>query len=131
MSDNFPIKPELLAPLSLAYLGDAVLELMVRDKLVEGVALTPASLNNRARSFVSAVAQSEAYYKLLPHLTEEEEYVIKRGRNAKSSQTPKSATPAEHHNATGLEALFGYLYLLKRRERLEEIFDLCYKSNEV
>ena len=111
----------------LAYLGDAVFELMVRDMLLKnGVPFH--SLSRRAKSYVSAVAQSEMYHKIFGHLTEDEQAIIKRGRNLHSSSRAKSARVSEYRHATGLEALFGYLHVSGDFERMNEIFGLCVKE---
>ncbi len=111
---------------SLAYLGDCVLELCVRQYLVKRGLSSSASLNKKALEFVRATAQAEAMKRLLPHLTEEEEAVFRRGRNVGHTNTPKSATVAEYRAATGMEALFGWLHLAERRDRIDELFLLAY-----
>ena len=106
-------------PLTLAYMGDAVFEL-----------LTP-ELNRLARGYVTAVAQSAAVERLLPLLDEDETAVYKRGRNAKSAHAPKSAGAVEYRRATGLECLFGYLYLAGRIERARALFEAVCASEPV
>ena len=108
----------------LAYLGDSVLELMTRRRLLERGLTTTGALNREARNYVTAVAQSAALDKILPALDDEEEYAYKRGRNANDISPPHSATVAEYRRATGLEALFAYLYLKGRTERMDELFEL-------
>lgn len=112
---------------SLAYLGDCVLELCVRQHLVRQGFSSSASLNKRALEFVRATAQANAMKHLLPHLSEEEEAVFRRGRNIGHTNTPKSATVAEYRAATGMEALFGWLHLAGRTERIAELFALAYE----
>lgn len=107
--------------LTLAYLGDAVYELLVRDYLLSQAAVKPAKLHKRALSLVSAPAQFEAYKAIASLLTPEEKAVFTRGRNAKIS-VGKSRDPVIHCHATGLEALFGYLHLMKNEERTEQLF---------
>ena len=111
---------------SLAYLGDCVLELCVRQHLVKEGLSSSATLNKRALDFVRATAQAEAMKRLLPHLSEEEEAVFRRGRNIGHTNTPKSATVAEYRAATGMEALFGWLHLAGRQDRIERLFALAY-----
>ncbi|MBQ9783614.1 MAG: ribonuclease III [Clostridia bacterium] len=111
---------------SLAYLGDCVLELCVRQHLVRQGLSSSATLNKQALAFVRATAQANAMKNLLPHLTEEEEAVFRRGRNIGHTNTPKSATVAEYRAATGMEALFGWLHLAGRQERIGELFALAY-----
>lgn len=95
-------------PLTLAYMGDAVFELLTRERIVLAGEKPPAELNRLARGYVTAVAQSAAVERLLPLLDEDETAVYKRGRNAKSAHAPKSAGAVEYRRATGLSGLFGY-----------------------
>ena len=111
---------------ALAYLGDAVLEVLVRTRLVEAGYTSSRALNARALAFVRAGEQAKAMERLLPYLTEEEEAVYRRGRNIGHTHTPKSATVGEYRHATGMEALFGYLAMTERRERIKELFALAY-----
>ncbi|MBE6555477.1 MAG: ribonuclease III [Ruminococcaceae bacterium] len=111
---------------ALAYLGDSVIELAVRRRLVgEGISSSKA-LNTHARRFVSAPAQAAAMERLSPHLDEEEAAVFRRGRNIGHTNTPKNATVAEYRNATGMEALFGYLSLCGREQRIEALLAIAY-----
>ena len=110
-------------PLTLAYMGDAVFELLTRERIVLAGEKPPAELNRLARGYVTAVAQSAAVERLLPLLDEDETAVYKRGRNAKSAHAPKSAGAVEYRRATGLEGLFGYLYLAGRIERARALFE--------
>jgi len=111
---------------ALAYLGDGVIELCVRKRLVASGLSSSAALNKRALDFVRATAQAQAMKRILPVLTEEENAVFHRGRNIGHTNTPRSATVAEYRAATGMEALFGYLYLAERQERIDELFDIAY-----
>ena len=115
---------------ALAYLGDAVLEVLVRKKLVEDGLSSSKALNARALDFVRAPAQAKAMAKLLPHLTEQEDAVFHRGRNHGHSAHPKGATVGEYRNATGMEALFGYLYMMGETARIDELFSIAYKEDE-
>ena len=110
-------------PLTLAYMGDAVFGLLTRERIVLAGEKPPAELNRLARGYVTAVAQSAAVERLLPLLDEDETAVYKRGRNAKSAHAPKSAGAVEYRRATGLECLFGYLYLAGRIERARALFE--------
>lgn len=113
---------------SLAYLGDCALEICVREYLVCEMELSSsAKLNKEALNFVTAPKQAEAMKNILPLLSDEESAVFHRGRNMGHSNVPKSATVSEYRNATGMEALFGYLYLAKRGERINELFRIAYK----
>ena len=111
---------------SLAYLGDAVLELRVRERLVAMGYTSSKSLNQHALEYVRAGAQARAMERLLPHLTDEEMAVFRRGRNTGHGQHPKGATVGEYRNATGMEALFGYLHMMKNEARIKELFALAY-----
>ena len=108
--------------LSLAHVGDAVYELLVRSRLCMENRTAVTQLHRMTVSKVNAAAQAQAAEKIFPVLTDEERSVYKRGRNAKVNSVPHHAEIAQYHAATGLEALFGWLYLLGRRERLEELF---------
>ena len=107
---------------ALAYLGDCVIEIMVREHLVKLGLSSSAKLNKRALDFVRAPCQAEAVKNILPHLTEEENAVFHRGRNIGHTNTPKASTVAEYRAATGMEALFGWLYLNGCHDRLNELF---------
>ena len=114
---------------NLAYLGDAVLELLVRRKLVlSGGKL--GDINKIADTYVKAGAQSKAADKLASVLTDEETAVYKRGKNVHHNSIPKNATEKEYKKATGLEALFGYLYLKGDSERIEELLDIAFPGND-
>ena len=103
---------------SLAYLGDSVLEIMVRKKLIlDG----KGDVHARAHGYVTAVSQAAAAEKLMAEFCEDELDIYKRGRNHTHS-SPKSATHAQYSRATGLECVFAYLYLTENNERLEYIF---------
>lgn len=116
---------------SLAYLGDCALEICVREYLVRELGLSSsAKLNKAALDFVRAPKQAEAMKNILPLLDEEEEAVFKRGRNVGHTNTPKSATVSEYRSATGMEALFGWLWLAGRHERINELFRAAYKLDE-
>ena len=113
---------------ALAYLGDCAIELCVREYLVKEKGFSSsAKLNKEALRFVKASSQAKAMKNILDALTEEETDVFHRGRNMGHTSTPKSATMAEYRNATGMEALFGWLYLAKREERIKELFRLAYQ----
>ena len=115
---------------ALAYLGDAVIELLVRERLVEKGYSSSKSLNARALDFVRASAQAEAMERILPHLTDAEDAVFHRGRNIGHTNTPKRATVAEYRAATGMEALFGYLHIKGENERVRELFALAYPEEK-
>lgn len=114
---------------SLAYLGDAVLEVMVREKLISEKIGKIGDINKEAKKYVTAVAQSAAAERLLPFFTEAETDIFKRGRNHTHS-APKSATHAEYSRATGLECVFAYLHLTGDINRLRELFSAGYGAEE-
>lgn len=111
---------------ALAYLGDSVIELLVRRRLVCNGLGSSKSLNAKALEYVSAPAQAEAVKNILDDLTEEESAYFRRGRNIGHTNTPKRATVAQYRAATGMETLFGYLYLSGQTERAEELFSKAY-----
>lgn len=109
------------SPLTLAYIGDAIYELVIRTILVEKGNTQVNKLHKRASRLVKASAQSAMIEKLKPYLTEEEMSVFKRGRNAKAATMAKNATMSDYRRATGFEALMGYLYLTEQWERMLEL----------
>ncbi len=121
--------PRTVSTAALAYLGDAVIELCVRQRLCEEGYSSSKSLNAHALQYVRAAAQAAAMERLLPHLSGEEDAVFHRGRNIGHTNTPKNATVAEYRSATGMEALFGYLHLAGHAERIRELFDLAYPKH--
>jgi len=110
-----------LNPLVLAYIGDAVHELFIRRMLLTSTDTNARKLHSEAIGHVSAAAQSRSLEKVLPQLSEEELAVFKRGRNSRGASVPKNAQTLEYRRATGLETVFGYLYLLGDYERLVEL----------
>ena len=106
----------------MAFIGDGVFDLFVREQLVCKANCPVGILHKNAVQKVCCQAQAKAMEILLPLLTEEEMDVYRRGRNAHTSHTPKNATPAQYHSATGFECLFGYLYLKGELKRLREFF---------
>ena len=118
------------SPLTLAFLGDAVYEQLVRERLVLTANMPVKKLHSAAVERVRASFQSRAVEEILPLLDEDELAVFKRGRNATGNTVPKSSDPVEYRRATGLEALFGYLFLLGNSERMVELFDkIWYNTN--
>lgn len=117
-------KAEQTSSADLAYLGDSVLEVLVREHL----ALHPNGevASQRSLDFVTAVAQSKALDRIMPHFTEAEADVFRRGRNGVHSGIPKSASAAEYRRATGMECVFGYLWLKGDRDRLRFLFAEAY-----
>ena len=111
-----------LSTLGLAHLGDGVYELMVRSWLVLHGKARAKDLHRATVQYVAAPAQAERFERIRPLLTEDESDVFRRGRNTDPHSIPKAASRAQYQTATGLEALFGWLYLQGRTERLNELF---------
>ena len=111
-----------MSSLGLAYLGDAVYEVMVRSWLCLRGKARPRDLHRATVKYVAAPAQAAAIERLLPILTEQEADVYRRGRNTAPHSVPKAASRAQYQSATGLEALFGWLYLQGRTDRLNQLF---------
>lgn len=109
------------SPLTLAYIGDAIYDLVIRTLIVKQGNSRPEKMHKRASALVKASAQAAMIERLLPVLTEEEHAIYKRGRNAKSYTMAKNATMLDYRKATGFEALMGYLYL---KEDIERLIDL-------
>lgn len=112
------VDPKMYSPLALAYIGDAVYELIVRSMVINHGSIQVNKMHKKSASLVNAGTQAEIMRSILEELTGEEEGIYKRGRNAKSVTTAKHATVQDYRTATGFEALCGYLYLMGRLERL-------------
>ena len=112
-----------MSSLGFAYLGDAVYEVMVRAWLCLHGKLTPGRQHQAALAYVAAPRQAALLERILPLLTQEEAQVLKRGRNASPHSYPKGATRQEYLAATGLETLFGWLYLRGETDRLNTLFE--------
>lgn len=115
--------PKELSALALAYIGDAVFEMLVRTRVLSWGNAPVNILNKKARGIVNAKAQADMYFRIEEFLNDEEKGVFRRGRNAKSHTVPKNADIMDYRHATGLESLFGYLYLCGNMERAIELFD--------
>lgn len=124
------VNPKELSSLTLAFIGDTVYELMVREYLLTTGLRKVGELNKDKVSMVCCSAQTKALEKIKDLLTEEEEAVFKRGRNVQVNSVPKNSTLKDYHTATGFEALFGYLYLSDRVDRVNELFDAIICDNE-
>ena len=114
------VNPKQLSPLNLAFIGDCIYEILVRETLVTNANRPVNDLHRQSVKFVSAKAQTQAYERIKDILTDDETAIYKRGRNAKVGHSPKSASEGEYHCATGVEALFGYLYLTDNMQRIKE-----------
>lgn len=120
-------KPQQLNPATLAFMGDGVYTLLVREKLCE-ISRPSGELHSLSVKLVNATAQAKSFKLIEPLLTETELSVFKRGRNAHTNSTPKNSTNGEYHTATGLETLFGFLYLGGQTERIKELFSVIWSD---
>ena len=119
------------SPLTLAYIGDAIFDLIIRTAMVSNGNNRADSLHKATASIVKAKTQSDMIEKMLLYLTEEEAAVYRRGRNAKSHTTAKNASISDYRRATGFEALLGYLYLQGDMERIMELVKIGLSDMEV
>ena len=119
---------DAISNLGLAHMGDCVYEMLVRAYLCAEGNKTVAQLHKQTISLVKATYQAEFVDKMLPLLNEEEMTHYRRGKNSHVHAVPKSATPAQYAKATGLEAMFGYMFLSCQKERANEIFNLVMKE---
>ena len=119
------LDPNRLSPLMLAYVGDAIYEVVVRTVLLKTGGMSTKNINKKAITLVSAKAQSAMVKVLEPGLTENEAAILKRGRNANSATMAKNASVADYRRATGFEALMGYLYLNGEFERMVDLVYLA------
>lgn len=130
MFDNKFKEPEQLPALALAYIGDAVYELYVRTKLVNDGVLKVNELHREATKYVRASSQARVMEVLNEQLTDLEDGVMRRGRNAKSGTSPKNADIIDYRKSTGFEALVGYLYLKGENERLKELLAIAIENTK-
>lgn len=124
MEERKRTSADAYSPLSLAFVGDGVYDLLVRDYLIRQANRPVGELNKMKVSLVKCESQARFASLLMQHLSENEQAVYKRGRNAAPKCTPKHGSVADYHSATGLEALFGYLYLNGEQERTRELFQI-------
>ena len=124
MEEKTRTAADAYSPLTLAFIGDGVYDLLVREHLVRQANRPVGELNRQKVAFVNCESQAHFADILMPVLSEREQAVYKRGRNAAPKCTPKHGTVADYHSATGLEALFGYLYLNGEQERTRELFQI-------
>jgi len=118
------------SPLSLAFIGDAVFEIYIRTYVLSKGNMSPHKLHIASAGFVNAKAQAKIMHEITKYLNEDEVDIARRGRNAKSATIPKNANITDYKNATGLESLFGYLYLSGKAERLCELLEISIKIIE-
>lgn len=128
LSEN--CNPKELSPHTLAFVGDGVYDLLVREYLVSVANRPVGELNKRKISMVCCKSQAERVKILMEHFTPEETAVYKRGRNATVNNVPKNSSKADYHSATGLEAVFGYLYLQGNINRVTQLFQIIIDSFE-
>lgn len=125
MEENVVTKGDKYSPLALAFLGDAVFELYVRENILKQANSSVDVLHRKAVKYVKASAQCEALDKIESYLDEKELRIFKRGRNAKSNTKAKSAAVSEYKKATGFETLMGYLYINEKFDRIEELLKIA------
>jgi len=125
--DNLPLfippakDPKLMNPLALAYIGDTIYDLFVRQYVISQPNHRPHHLHREASRYVSAKAQAKALERWLPLLSEEEQEVVRRGRNAKSGTVPKNTDVLVYRHSTAFECLIGYLYYRLQHDRLHDL----------
>jgi ribonuclease-3 family protein len=124
------MKPNQYSALVLAYIGDAVYEVVIRTMVISNGNAPVNKLHKSSREYVKASGQAKIYHKISDMLTEEEMSAFKRGRNAKSGSVPRNANIGEYRIATGLEALIGYLYIKNDYKRIIEIISEGVKDDE-
>lgn len=130
---TFPVEEydiRTVSPLKLAYLGDAVFEIIIRTMVLDTTGGPVRKLHKKTSSLVNAATQSAMIAAILPELTEQEVTVFRRGRNAKTSTMSRHADIQDYRNATGLEALYGYLYLTNQTERAVNLLKYAMEQME-
>lgn len=125
------INPKLYSPLGLAYMGDVVYEMMIREKILLNANMPVRNLHKIAIGWVCAGAQSKAVDLIMDMLTKEEIDIFKRGRNANGNNIPKNANVVEYRRSTGFETLLGFLYLSGNTQRLKELFEYIWTHLDI
>lgn len=120
-----------ISPLTLAFVGDGVYDLLVREHLVNTANRSVGELNKLKVALVNCKSQAKFAKLIMPNLTDKELSIYKRGRNAAPKCTPKNSSVADYHSATGLEALFGYLYLNNEKQRVYDIFTMILHNAKI
>lgn len=120
----------MLSPLQLAYIGDAVYELLVRTYILDND-FNVNQLHKKATKYVKANAQSEIIHYIEKYLNPEEIHIVKRGRNAKTNTSPKNSNIIDYKYATGFESLFGYLYLTEQYDRILNLFNIIKEFEKI
>lgn len=117
-----------MSPLVWAYIGDSVFEIYIRDKMIQKGIPNNTKLHKNTTMYVKASAQAKMIENIKPVLTQSEYDIVRRGRNANANTIPKNASVIEYKNATSLECLFGYLFLIGNYERLMFLLDFTYEN---
>ena len=117
-------KAKNLSPVTLAFVGDAVYSLYIRERLVLSTDFSTGEMQKLTSAEVSAHGQSELLGRIEPLFTEDEAYIFRRGRNAKKPTRSKNASVAEYNRSTGFEAVLGYLYLTGQYQRISELLEI-------
>ncbi len=117
-----------LQPLVLAYVGDAIYEAFIRTMLVTGKKANVHVLHKSSVQYVKAKAQADIIHRIHDRLTQDEQDIVRRGRNAKSATVPKNADVSDYRYSTGFEALVGFLYLTNNIARLKEVLNYCIET---
>lgn len=123
-----PIESKKYSPVTLAYIGDSIYELVIRTWVMNKGNRAVGKMHKDTRRYVNANTQSEFYYSVKEYLSEEEMIVMKRGRNAKTGRAPKNTKLSVYKHASGFEALIGYLYLENKLDRLTELIEIGIRS---
>lgn len=123
-------KAKQYSPAALAFFGDCAWEILARRHIMDKGNAPSGSLHKQSVEVVRASFQSAAISLIENRLTEEEADILRRGRNASGISVPKSSTPAEYHRATGLEALFGYLFLIGEFDRANQLFEVVWNEKQ-
>ncbi len=129
MSEGLTAKQK--SPVELAFLGDAVFELLVREHITREIDTNPNRLHRLAVSYVCADAQAGALEQIYGRLNEQEQDIVRRGKNANKVSVPRNGNPKNYRSSTALEALFGYLYLNGEFERIRELFDQVVRFHDL
>ena len=125
-----PNEIRMKSPVELAFVGDAVYELLVREHIARTMDVGAGRLHREAVSYVCADAQCAVLEAITPLLTEEEHDIVRRGKNASKTSVPRNGSPRSYRSATGFEALLGYLYLLGRTDRIHSLFEEAVRIHE-
>lgn len=115
---------KMMSAVELAFVGDAVYELLVRERVTKSVNTTPSRLHSMTVQYVCAASQHAALHAISDCLTEQEQMIVRRGKNSNKTTVPRHSSPELYRSATAIEALFGFLFLSGQNERIEELFHI-------